>query len=58
LQLISLQLISWQLISLQLISLRLIDRWDLGCALLDLRGSIRRAKAAQRASLQARPIDG
>ena len=40
----------------QLISWRLIDQWDFSCALLDLRGSIRRAKAAQRASHPGPPI--
>lgn len=44
-------------LAMQLISWRLIDQWDLSCALLHLQGSIRRAKAAQRAGTSARPVD-
>ncbi|WP_404475414.1 hypothetical protein [Microbacterium aerolatum] len=36
-------------LSAQLISWRLIDQWDLSCAILEVRGSIRRAKLEQRA---------
>ena len=42
-------------LSMQLIAWRLIDQWDLGCALHELRGAIRTAKAAQRASTSAWP---
>jgi hypothetical protein len=41
----------------QLISWRLIDERDFSCAVLDLRGSIRRVKAAQRTSHSATPIE-
>lgn len=44
-------------LSMQLISWRLIDQWDLSCALLHLRGAIRRAKAAQRAGTPAGPAE-
>lgn len=43
-----------EMLAIQLISWRLVNQWDWSCALIDLRGTIRRAKAAQRRSSSSR----